>query len=642
MQKSQRHLSPAEAGRQFVAATAALIIGLTLFLLGPVGAAAQSQQYDEIGGQWITPESQTQSVDTPAQVTDYDYASQSLRVELWFDRPSDSVYQRNDQQQVYVQTNEDAYAVVYRIDTTGRVEILWPRSRLDDGFVFGHHEYRLPATGAARLRTSTEEGVGYVEAVVSRYPFDLRELPLDFFHEPQDPALDFYVAGDPFLAMNEVNFVVTGLEDPADFVVTNYASYYVHRVVDHPRYLCNQCHVEEDLAHHPYRDNCTVEIHYDYGWSNEWYVAYGYYPVYYYPTFYYVDPWTARPWVNYWYRPYYLWPASHWYTWGYGCYPWHDSPYYNGDVWTHYRNGNRRYTPLDKTMMGRERAGDVRTRTRNDLVRASGPDDREIQAMRDRRSTAIDRNGRRDGDSRVADRGTYVDRGAIERKRQGFERGDRVATRNGGVRIQDRRTVSDGYRHGGGGDPVRGQEVRRRTDSARGTSMPSRGGKYDVPTRNGASDPRVRSGDRPNGSMDRRVGDRNAGGGDRSRRAIKPVEPRNRGTRVWSGRRTSPSGDRAGNPTRVRPQSQRGDGGSRGTVDRSGTRTGGNRSKPQTQQRTGSSGSSNRKSGADRGSPSRVAPRGNSGRSAPARPSTPPPSRGAGGGRSRSGGGRTR
>ncbi|RLA55660.1 MAG: hypothetical protein DRR04_14620, partial [Gammaproteobacteria bacterium] len=151
------------------------------------------------------------SGDQQRQESDFDYASNSLRVEVWVDKPQNEIYRKGEDLGVGFQSNQDAYAVVYRIDTEGVVTVLWPRSRFDDGFIFGGHEYQMPVSGAARLRVSTREGEGIVEAVVSQYPFDLRSLELDFHHEHTAEKYDFRVAGDPFLAMNEVNYAVTGL-----------------------------------------------------------------------------------------------------------------------------------------------------------------------------------------------------------------------------------------------------------------------------------------------------------------------------------------------------------------------------------------------------------------------------------------------
>ncbi len=266
---------------------------------------------------------------TTVAETEFDYSSQTLRVGVWIDGLEEGVVlDRGQDMAVGFQTNEDAYAVVYRINTEGLVTVLWPRSRLDDGFVFGGHEYLMPVTGARRLAASSSAGEGFVEAIVSRYPFDLRDLAVDFHHEFQAEKIEFAIIGDPFLAMNEVNFAITGMEDSGDFVITNYLSYYVNEVVEHPRFLCNQCHMDDDLAVHPYRDQCTIDITYDYGWGNSWYRDNGYYPVYYNPVYVYIDPWTWRPWINFWYEPYYTCNYGSGYVWGNPVYAWCDSPYY--------------------------------------------------------------------------------------------------------------------------------------------------------------------------------------------------------------------------------------------------------------------------------------------------------------------------
>ena len=224
------------------------------------------------------------------------YADQTLRVNIWHDKNEGDIYRRGEPVRVHFETNADAYAVVYQINAEGKVTILWPRSRYDDGFVFGNHHYQLPVSGAPQILVANEEGVEYVEAIVSSYPFDLRILELDFHHEQGDENYEFYVAGDPFLALNEVNYTVTGLEDASDYVVTNFTSYYVHQRVDHPRYLCQQCH--DYGTYQPYHDTCSLSVHFDFGWYNNWWGSFGYYPLYYYPAYYYVDPWCWRPWVR--------------------------------------------------------------------------------------------------------------------------------------------------------------------------------------------------------------------------------------------------------------------------------------------------------------------------------------------------------
>jgi len=550
----------------------------------------------------------------------YDYASQTMRVGVWLEGKAEGeIYRKGEELAVGFQTNEDAYGVVYRIDTEGGVTILWPRSRYDDGFVFGGQEYILPVSGARRMTASSVTGEGFVEAIVSRYPFDLRNLEVDFQHEFQAENLDFRVAGDPFLAMNEVNFAITGLEDATDYVVTNYVSYYVHEEVDHPRYLCNQCHFEDEVAYDPYQDTCTLDIQVDYGYGNEWYSTYGYYPAYSNPVYVYVDPWSYRPWINFWYDPWYYCPPISHYNWGYSCYAWCDSPYYGGSCNGRYPSGSGSYRSLYRPAVTRpsrtsteEYAGVTRAISR------TGVDDKDREAIRTRTSVSSR------GDARVDARGSGIAVSGDSRAvggdkpmtgvRPDFKTTKETGSR-GGLRIRDTRQVEGTQTRGTTSrrHTVREPVDSRRTGTSRGVDMVpvsrTRGsGASDRPSTVGNSRPAPggTSADKP----------RTQG----SDRKIKPVEPRKKGTRVWNSGRVPQTGDRGtttqgrtnttgrrDNSGTVRPRTPTRSSGTRDQV-KPRTRTNNSSSsqgtKPQTQNRAKSSnsGSKAKSSGGSRSS----------------------------------------
>ncbi len=460
------------------------------------------------------------------------YETNPYRVNIWHDRGEDEVYQRGEAVRIHFESNRDAYAVVYRIDTEGRVEILWPRSRYDDGFIFGHHTYNLPTPGAERIRAADEEGVEFVQALVSAYPFDLRGLDVDFHHERDDDVRAYYVAGDPFLAMNDINYAITGLEDAADFVVTNYLSYYVHRQVDHPRYMCLQCH-DDDMDRRPYDDVCVVEIHHDYSWDNGWFDRHRYYPVYYYPVYYYVDPWTWRPWINYWYRPWYAWP--HWghSPWGFDCYVWNYSPHFHGDVWVRYKGGDRRYRPIVKGHRYAEvQAGDDH-RHPGALVKTPRPTREMVDSMENRVALRKDRPGEVTRGGAAPSRGGYDDKGRATRPTPGFTREDRPVTAPG-LRVPSAVDRGSGSRGTSDSPAVR-------SGSRRGEQTPTR----------------VTPGTKPPTRRD-------------ETRSVRPVKPNTQGERIWQGgsrepqrntRTVKPSGDGTRKPSRqqVTPRTNRSD-----------------------------------------------------------------------------------
>ena len=556
------------------------LASLTLVLVGGAVALAQNPEIGNVEGYAPKKTISDYEAGGSGDTGDFDYSTIDLRIGVWLDREENEIYQRGEEMGAGFQTNQDAYAVVYRIDIDGLVTVLWPRSRMDDGFVFGGHEYLLPVSGGRKLRVSTSEGEGFVEAIVSKYPFDLRDLEIDFHHELGADRFDFRVAGDPFLAMNEVNFAVTGLEDSEEYVVTNYSSYYVHREVEHPRYLCSQCHFEDDVAYDPYRDTCTLEITYDYGWVNSWYDDYGYYPVYANPVYVYVDPWTWRPWINFWYWPSYVCAPYYSYGWyGGGCYSWGYSPYYVGDCYTYYDSGYTRYRPLTKG----DRDSPV-TKTReyggvSKMVSIDTPDSRQRGAMTDRVRMS-DQDGFKGRSANMAAAGArtggYAGVKVDPRERNRFDEGQRMSG-NPGLRIRD------------GGSAA----SRSRTNDSRATSADFRhraGGSSGrsglVPVVRGAGNSttvRGSYGSRTGGAVgDRKYGTRPSGG--TTQRTIKPVEPRKKGTRVWNSSRSSRSGDRTDRNRQVRPGSS-GTGRS-STGDR--TRSGGS-VKPRSDQK-GSSG----------------------------------------------------
>ena len=448
------------------------------------------------------------------------YAEQPLRVNVWHDRQDEEVYQRGEAVRVHFEVNADAYVVVYRIDAEGEVSILWPRSRYDDGFVFGSHTYNLPAPGAERIRAANEEGIEYIQAIVSAYPFDLRGIEVDFHHERDAEPQRYFVAGDPFLAMNDVNYAITGLEDPEEYVATNYVSYYVHRKVDHPRYLCSQCHDGQDRE--PYRDRCVIEIHHDYGWDNQWYGDFGYYPVYYYPVYYYVDPWTWRPWINYWYRPWYSWPSWDRHHWDYDCYVWNNSPQSRGDVWTRYKEGSRRYRPISKDERYKSApSGD--TPYPSGLVKSPRPTSKDLAALQTKTSL-----GPRPA-TKVRDGGMsgapFRDISRTTHKPAEFSKPARSAT-SPGIR------VPEGPRAGGG--VVRPAAPEGRAPTSPGGSRT--GGREDVRVLKGTRG-EVPAGDRV--VRPRPDDGRSSGSADSK---VRPVEPRNRGSRIWSGGGSSGKG----------------------------------------------------------------------------------------------------
>jgi len=238
-----------------------------------------------------------------------------MNVKLWTDRGNDAVYQPGDPMMVKVRPAEDAYLLVYEIDSEGYVRSLFPE-RGNRGFVEGKQTLQVPSTHSnLELVVEQQTGQGYLVAVVSRQPF--REMP--WYLRPYDPQAEGngyvggptepapstptpsvsapadslpidvapnemppenvapsqagpgeeegitatgQVVGDPFVAMERIRQRILADPKTMDQFGSAYTSYYVHEPVKYPRYLCNDCHRPGHWAwwdgFDPYYATCSV------------------------------------------------------------------------------------------------------------------------------------------------------------------------------------------------------------------------------------------------------------------------------------------------------------------------------------------------------------------------------------------------
>lgn len=226
--------------------------------------------------------------------------ARGLDVEIWSDRGHDGVYQPGDGMEVRVRTSEDAYLVVYEIDTEGRVALLHP-DRGMRGYVEGRTTIRVPSDRSnLELVVDGDVGQGYLVALATREP--IRDLP--WYLRPYDPQArevgyvggaadeegvtsEGRIVGDPFVAMERIRRrVVANADDPGAFA-SAYTAYYVHHEVRYPRYLCNDCHRPGRWAwwdgFDPYYAHCSVfDFRVNRGWHWGPSYWYGFVPYYYY------------------------------------------------------------------------------------------------------------------------------------------------------------------------------------------------------------------------------------------------------------------------------------------------------------------------------------------------------------------------
>lgn len=212
-------------------------------------------------------------------------SARPLGIELWTDRGQDAVYQPGDGIQIKVRTSDDAYLLVYEIDSEGYVHLLFPRA-FGPNFIEGRQTYRIPNDNSRdQLVVDGPTGEGYIVAIASLDPFeampwylrpyDARAAEVGYIgraEEEEGVTSDGRIVGDPFVAMERIRRQV--LEDPDDREAfgTSYTEYYVHERVRYPRYMCYDCHRPSYWqwwdGFDPYYTTCSVfDFRVNWGWA---------------------------------------------------------------------------------------------------------------------------------------------------------------------------------------------------------------------------------------------------------------------------------------------------------------------------------------------------------------------------------------
>jgi len=208
-----------------------------------------------------------------------------LDVQVWTDRGDDAVYQPGDPLQVSVRPSQDAYLMVYEIDSEGYVKLLYPY-RNSTGFAEAHQTYQVPPehSNIELVVDQAPAGQCYIVAIASRdrfkeYPWYLRPYDMQAeqvgyqgaHDEEEGVTSEGRIVGDPFVAMEKIRRRVVEKADDPDAFATSYTTYYVHEQVRYPRYLCYDCHRPGRWAwwadFDPYYTHCSVfEFRINWGW----------------------------------------------------------------------------------------------------------------------------------------------------------------------------------------------------------------------------------------------------------------------------------------------------------------------------------------------------------------------------------------
>jgi len=160
-------------------------------------------------------------------------------IEVWTNR-GDDPYASGQAARVYFRADQDAYVTVLRVDTDGRVRVLFPREPGEDNFARGGRDYEvLNGSNGAAFYVDDYPGEGYVFAVTAADPF-VYDAVESGDHWDYRVIADGRIRGDPYLALTDLarRIVPDGYNDwDYDLV-----PYYVQQRYNYPRFLCYDCH----------------------------------------------------------------------------------------------------------------------------------------------------------------------------------------------------------------------------------------------------------------------------------------------------------------------------------------------------------------------------------------------------------------
>ena len=174
------------------------------------------------------------------------------RVTVWSDRSEP--YRRGEGARVYISVDEPSYVTVFRVDTDGRLRVLFHREPWTDTYVRDQHELEVTGTrGGRSFQVDDDPGVGYLFAIAATEPLDFRDIT-------RGDSWDYRlidggrIQGDPYVRLTDLAARIAPDGD-YDYDI---APYYVDRHYDYPRFVCYDCHAYASYNEwDPYRASCT-------------------------------------------------------------------------------------------------------------------------------------------------------------------------------------------------------------------------------------------------------------------------------------------------------------------------------------------------------------------------------------------------
>lgn len=176
----------------------------------------------------------------------------SGRVTLWTDR--EAPYRRGEGARVYLNTERPAYVTVFRVDTDGRLRVLFPREPWGDTYVRDGRDLEISGfRGGRSFIVDDYPGVGYLFAIASSTPFQYADISRGDYWDYR--LIDGgRLQGDPYVLLTDLADRITPDAD-YDYDIL---PYYVDQRYEYPRFVCYDCHAYASYDEwNPYERNCS-------------------------------------------------------------------------------------------------------------------------------------------------------------------------------------------------------------------------------------------------------------------------------------------------------------------------------------------------------------------------------------------------
>ena len=175
----------------------------------------------------------------------------AARVAVWTDR--DEPYRRGQPARVYLRPEEPTHVAVLRVDTDGRIRVLFPREPWNDTWVDDRGDLEIAALGGRNFTVDDDPGIGYLFALSSSEPLDFRVIARAG-HWDYRMLEGGRITGDPYLALTDI---AARLAPGGDYDY-DISPYYVDKRYEYPRFVCYDCHAYAGYDEwDPYRRACA-------------------------------------------------------------------------------------------------------------------------------------------------------------------------------------------------------------------------------------------------------------------------------------------------------------------------------------------------------------------------------------------------